>query len=1221
MTQYLPPNLLSLFAARDPIPYLPPVDKLTWEKKTDGYSGVAQLISRFEDPANTPAPKHVETRDERMERKRREKAEQIQYKLEQEIAMWDPHNDPSATTDPYKTLFVARINYDTSESKLRREFEIYGPIKKIRMVVSTSNNKPRGYAFIEYEHERDMHSAYKNADGRKIDNRRVLVDVERARTVKGWLSRRLGGGLGGTRRGGPDVNIKHSGREDDRKKAGHDDLERDEGRSRDRSRERDRRRTRSPRTSRDRDRRRRSRSKERKRRRSRDRVAEVTVDEDETRAARRHRSRSRERERKHRRSRSRERKHRRDRERERAPKIAGGEGALPDGEMPPKIKQEPDDDYPDYSNSNTVYNNIPLKDEDGRPKNGTKFEEDEDVDCQETGQDILMTEFQPHNEHNCQVEVHFLKNFTVGDEHARVNSTMDDDIVETISVFQRKLDKYSDVGDSSKLLYYLSKLKHLPIKVLHLEKTGVGITVNRLRHAKCGVGDRARNLVALWKKMVAADVGEENAVDASRRSSSSDSASTTRDPQTCQMVAEDDDEDETRLQIEVAEDASGDEPGDCPVLPDVERKSEAADLTHDEEVSELDCTTALGNDYDPSLPLTLPSHSNGDSRMYSKYSEVTLSDSDHGPAKYNPLTSTQDYGEVGTSSVPIYEPTPTASSAEAVDSHRENASASTSSHSQKKSKHKHSRSKDKKHKSHSKDKSSKSKHKSKSSDVVKEKTHKDKRKEDERSSCKRSREDTSDVGHSEQSLDRRRAKIHKASVQDDSHSLVQSSNVSLHNSSPECDIVYNGHSSLPDAKSVKDNVQEATSSSKHKSHGRHSSSHSSKNHNKKVDKKSSKDHHPEVGSTSAKRKKLECDEGFGAALLSIDSPDVSSKKKKSKSSHKEKDEKRDKNHKSKSSHKDKKRSSSSSSKPEHRAEEPPPSSPVAASSASVSIPPAEAVAAAPAPAPALLAPINPNYKPLPHLALPDIDNDIDVYPIFDQPTMNRYSDEDLALEVMTSKKSRRQIYSGRSKLSEVPSLFDIATRCLQENIDSLEYTGGVPFEVIKPVIEKASAKQLFNLEHHNAYLLDSTSHIWEQHCKRDFKNCKPKDMETFRDMHIRLMDERREKLKNVQRRVALKREEEMANRCQAKLAFKGVVPKPPPSVSRAQAKFGTGAAVGAPTSKSKADEVKARKAAMSNVQRAERSGVGPNARPAANKKPKAPLMAKTMQFYKKTFRR
>lgn len=35
-------------------------------------------------------------------------------------------------------------------------------------------------------------AAYKHADGKKIDGRRVLVDVERGRTVKGWMPRRLG---------------------------------------------------------------------------------------------------------------------------------------------------------------------------------------------------------------------------------------------------------------------------------------------------------------------------------------------------------------------------------------------------------------------------------------------------------------------------------------------------------------------------------------------------------------------------------------------------------------------------------------------------------------------------------------------------------------------------------------------------------------------------------------------------------------------------------------------------------------------------------------------------------------------------------------------------------------------------------------------------------------------------------------------------------------------
>lgn len=87
MTQFLPPNLLALFAPRDPIPYLPPVEKLPHEKKTHGYSGLGAFLNEFEDPKDTPPPTRVETREERLERRRRERAEQVAYKLEQEIAL------------------------------------------------------------------------------------------------------------------------------------------------------------------------------------------------------------------------------------------------------------------------------------------------------------------------------------------------------------------------------------------------------------------------------------------------------------------------------------------------------------------------------------------------------------------------------------------------------------------------------------------------------------------------------------------------------------------------------------------------------------------------------------------------------------------------------------------------------------------------------------------------------------------------------------------------------------------------------------------------------------------------------------------------------------------------------------------------------------------------------------------------------------------------------
>lgn len=162
MTQFLPPNLLALFAPRDPIPYLPPPDKLPHEKKNvHNYVGLAAFVEgNFEDSEETPPPTRVETREERLERKRREKEEQVTYKLEQEIALWDPNSNGEATTDPFRTLFVSRINFYTSESKLRREFESYGPIKQIKMITDQKTGKPRGYCFIEFEHEKDMHCKY-----------------------------------------------------------------------------------------------------------------------------------------------------------------------------------------------------------------------------------------------------------------------------------------------------------------------------------------------------------------------------------------------------------------------------------------------------------------------------------------------------------------------------------------------------------------------------------------------------------------------------------------------------------------------------------------------------------------------------------------------------------------------------------------------------------------------------------------------------------------------------------------------------------------------------------------------------------------------------------------------------------------------------------------------------------------------------------------------------
>lgn len=49
------------------------------------------------------------------------------------------------------------------------------------------------------KHPTVRHSSFvlQVTDGRKIEGRRIKVDVERGRTVEGWKPRRLAGGLGG----------------------------------------------------------------------------------------------------------------------------------------------------------------------------------------------------------------------------------------------------------------------------------------------------------------------------------------------------------------------------------------------------------------------------------------------------------------------------------------------------------------------------------------------------------------------------------------------------------------------------------------------------------------------------------------------------------------------------------------------------------------------------------------------------------------------------------------------------------------------------------------------------------------------------------------------------------------------------------------------------------------------------------------------------------------
>ncbi|KAJ0623820.1 putative RNA recognition motif domain, nucleotide-binding alpha-beta plait domain superfamily [Helianthus annuus] len=125
--------------------------------------------------------------------------------------LYDPFGDPNVIgEDPYCTLFVGRLSRLTTEDTLRKAMSKYGAVKNMRLVRHIVTGASQGYAFVEYESEREMQRAYEKAHHSVIDDSEIIVDYNRQQLMPGWIPRRLGGGLGGKKESG---QLRFGGRE------------------------------------------------------------------------------------------------------------------------------------------------------------------------------------------------------------------------------------------------------------------------------------------------------------------------------------------------------------------------------------------------------------------------------------------------------------------------------------------------------------------------------------------------------------------------------------------------------------------------------------------------------------------------------------------------------------------------------------------------------------------------------------------------------------------------------------------------------------------------------------------------------------------------------------------------------------------------------------------------------------------------------------------------
>jgi RNA recognition motif-containing protein len=96
------------------------------------------------------------------------------------------------------TLFVGNVAYDVTENELQSLFAQHGNVTKVNLMVDRVTQKPRGFAFVEFETKEAADAAMKALNGHDLHGRKLTVNEARPREERPPRDPE-----GGPRRGGP----------------------------------------------------------------------------------------------------------------------------------------------------------------------------------------------------------------------------------------------------------------------------------------------------------------------------------------------------------------------------------------------------------------------------------------------------------------------------------------------------------------------------------------------------------------------------------------------------------------------------------------------------------------------------------------------------------------------------------------------------------------------------------------------------------------------------------------------------------------------------------------------------------------------------------------------------------------------------------------------------------------------------------------------------------
>ena len=96
-------------------------------------------------------------------------------------------------------IYVGSLSYDVTEQELRQEFEAFGKVESVAVIMDKYSGRPKGFAFVEMPVVSEGQAAITGLNGKSLKNRAIVVNAAKPPTGDrgGSFGDRRGGGGGG----------------------------------------------------------------------------------------------------------------------------------------------------------------------------------------------------------------------------------------------------------------------------------------------------------------------------------------------------------------------------------------------------------------------------------------------------------------------------------------------------------------------------------------------------------------------------------------------------------------------------------------------------------------------------------------------------------------------------------------------------------------------------------------------------------------------------------------------------------------------------------------------------------------------------------------------------------------------------------------------------------------------------------------------------------------